>query len=55
MPSIFYARCHSRVLARAPQNTKHVFVYIQHTLQQTLFLQSVTWAVFNIPGVSLGE
>lgn len=55
MPSIFHARCHSRILARAPQNTKHIFVFIQHTVQEIRFLQSVMWAEFSIPGFSLGE
>lgn len=29
MSNVFYARCHSRILARTPENTKHIFVYIQ--------------------------
>lgn len=53
MANIFCARCPSRILARPPQNTKHMFVQVQHTLREPQFLQAVIWAVFGIPGVSL--
>lgn len=39
----------------APHNTKHIFLFIQHTLEEIQFLQSVMWAEFSIPGLSPGE
>lgn len=55
MPNILDVRCPGRILARASQNTKHMFVWVQHTIQETQFLQAVIWPVFSIPGVSLRQ
>ena len=38
-PNIFHSRCPSRILAGAPQNTKHVFAYVQQTVGKHSFFR----------------